>query len=84
MIIMAPTISHFKDMRNLQYDIRICQRYHAKSDNVNLVLVFLHQSLVSSMYVQQKLDRGCFVVPYFCCELDGVFLKVRWKKIRKY
>ena len=49
-IVQAPTIPHFKglSMRNLQYEIRICQKQHTKvamSTYANVVTVFLKQSL---------------------------------------
>ena len=49
-IVQAPTIPHFKglSMRNLQYEIGICQKQHTKvamSTYANVVTVFLKQSL---------------------------------------
>ena len=50
-IVPAPSIPHFKglDMRNLQYEIRICQKSHnkvTKTVYVLMVLIFMDQTLV--------------------------------------
>ena len=55
-IVQVPTIPHFKglSMRNLQYEIRICQKQHTKvamSTYANVVTVFLKQSLESPRLV---------------------------------
>ena len=49
-IVQTPTITHFKGLsiKNLQYEIKICQKQHTKvamSTYANVVTVFLKQSL---------------------------------------
>ena len=52
-VVQAPTIPHFKGlgMRNLQYEIRICQKQHTKvamsNVYVNVVTVLMKQSLIN-------------------------------------
>jgi hypothetical protein len=50
-IVLAPSIPHFKGlgMRNLQHEIRICQKSHNTATNQNYilcaVLIFMNQTL---------------------------------------